>query len=216
MEKYVDRIDGYLSKYSEMKTYYITISWNKVSVSVELVNKNDRERTVFDIQELMLEDFKTFESNGLKVVCQVLQDWPPTDSAVWVKLIANNSNKIDILKSVSEDFEQYLKTIDWTRNISNSSSDNPWQFVFKFDKDKLDLAGLTPNDIIWELYGYTFWLTAWSIKSIDEDNDIILKIKDFDKNLTPSDINNLFINTSKWKVKIWDFWIIILKNPYQL
>ena len=205
LKKYLDRIDNYLSSYPEMKTYYTTISWNKVNISVELVNKNDRERTVFDIEEIMQNEFKSFESDGLKVVCQVLQDWPPSGASIWVKLIANNSNKIDLLKTVSEDFENHLKTIPWTKNILNSSSDNPWQFVFHFDKDKLDLAWLNPNDIIWELYAYTFGLTAWSIKSTYEDNDIILKISDFDENLTPSDISNLVINTTKWKIKVWDF-----------
>ena len=205
LEKNIDKIDEYLTKYPEMKTYYTAISWNKINVSVELVNKYNRERSVFEIEELMQNDFKTFESDGLLVVCQVLQDWPPSDAAVWVKLIANKSSKIDILKEVSLDFEKYLKTIDWTKNISNSSSDNPWQFVFTFDKDKLDLAWLTPNDFLWELNSYTFGLTAWSIKSDDEDNDIILKIKDFDEKLTPSDISNLYITTSVWKIKVWDY-----------
>jgi hypothetical protein len=38
-------------------------------------------------------------------------------------------------------------------------------------------------------------MKAGSIKSQYEDNDIILKIEQFDEMLSPDDINNLLINT---------------------
>lgn len=209
LRTYLSEIDEYLLKYPEMKVFYTTLSGNNINVYVELINKLERKdrdmRDVFTIEKLIATDIDNFKSDWLKVETTILKDWPPTVKPVWIKLLANDNKKIDRLKRVSEDFEEYLKTIEWTKNVWTTSTDNPGQFIFSFDKDRLDSAWITPNDILGELYAYTFWLKAWSIKSDYEDNNIVLKIEDFDETLTPNDINNLVINTRAWKIKIWDF-----------
>jgi hypothetical protein len=45
-------------------------------------------------------------------------------------------------------------------------------------------------------------MKAGSIKSEYEDNDIVLKIEQFDENLSPDDINNLLINTKAGQVRV--------------
>ncbi len=209
LKKYLNKIDKYISKYPEMKVFYSTILWNNINVYVELINNLERQdkwmKSVFQIEKLITKDINKFKSDWLKVEVSILKDWPPTVKPIWVKLIAIDNKKIDSLKKVAYDFEKYLKTIKWTKNIWSTSTDNPGQFVFRFNKDKLDSIGLNPNDILFELYGYTFWVKAWSIKSTYEDNNIVLKVDNFDKNLTPNDINNLIINTKVWKIRIWDF-----------
>jgi HAE1 family hydrophobic/amphiphilic exporter-1 len=130
---------------------------------------------------------------------------PPTGKPVWVKLIANSSEYIDTLKDVSEEFKNYLKTIEWVKNANTTSWETPGQFIFQFDKSKLAEIGLIPDDILWELYFYTNWVKAWSIKSTYEDNDIVLKIKQFDENLSPADIQDLVIKTRVGDIKVWDY-----------
>ncbi len=209
LRKYLDEIDSVISIYPELKVYYTTISWNKIDLYIELINKTERKqksmRTVFEIEKLVERDISKLASKWLKVEMTILKNWPPSWKAVWVKLIAANTKKLDELKKVSKDFEEYLRTLKWTKNAWTTSTENPWQFVFNFDKDKLDAVWLSPNDILSELYSYTFWLTPWSIKSEFEDNDIVLKIKEFDEKLTPEDIENLMITTRAWKIRLWDF-----------
>ncbi len=209
LKKYLDDIDNAISVYPEMKVFYTTISWNKIDIYIELINKTERQnkwmRSVFEIEKLISEDINKLASEWLKVELSALKEWPPWWKPVWVKLIASSNKKLDELKAVAKDIEDYLKTVEWAKNVWTSSTENPGQFVFEFNRDRLDSVWLTPNDILSELYSYTFWLNPWSIKSEYEDNDIILKIKEFDEKLTPEDISNLMITTKAWKVRLWDF-----------
>ncbi|MBP7885192.1 hypothetical protein KAZ93_03455 [Patescibacteria group bacterium] len=64
-----------------------------------------------------------------------------------MKLIASETSQLGELKSVSKEFEAYLRTLSGTLNIANSSSNAPGQFEFVFDSDILTQIGLTPQDI---------------------------------------------------------------------
>lgn len=207
--KYLDAIDNAIYKYDELKVYNMTVSGNKININIELINKNIRKAkwmmSVFEVEQKMNDELKALESEWLSVSIEALKEWPPTWKAVWIKLIASNTSKVEELKKVASIFKEHFKTIEWLKNVSTSSSQSPWQFIFKFDRSKLAQVWLTPNDILNEVYFYTNWLKSWSIKSEYEDNDIVLKISQFEDYLSPDDINNLMINTSIWKIRVWDF-----------
>gem|GEM_PF-6923317 len=59
-----------------------------------------------------------------------------------------------------------------------------------------------PSDVLNELYSITNGIKVGTIKSDFEDNDIIIKFKEFDEKLSPSDVENLIINTKVGKIKI--------------
>lgn len=206
LERYLWELEDNLSKIPELLSYWINISKSKISVDVNILKKKDRKRDVAKIEDDILSSLKYLEQNWLDVSVLTQTDWPPSSSwAVWVKLVSVTSSKFDDLKKVSDDFVKYFNSIEWIKNIKNSSNDTPWQFIFKFDNEKLSQLWLTSNDLLNELFFYTNWLKAWSIKSKFEDNDIVLKIKEFENNFSPEDILNLIINTRAWKVRIWDF-----------
>ncbi|MFZ5341602.1 MAG: hypothetical protein ACOZBL_03485 [Patescibacteria group bacterium] len=54
--------------------------------------------------------------------------------------------------TVSKDFEQYLRNVEGTKNVSNSSDETPGQFVFDFNTEKLRSLNLTPSDLMSEIY----------------------------------------------------------------
>lgn len=207
--KYLDIIDESIYKYEELKVYNVTIKWNTINVYIELKNKNIRKElwlmNVFELEEKISNDLKVLESYWLTVWIKTLSNGPPAGKAIWLKIVASSSSKIDELKEVANKIKDEFRKIDELKNITTTSSESPWQFIFKFDRDKLAQVWLNPNDILNELYFYTNWLKAWSIKSIYEDNDIVLKISQFENNLSPDDINNLFINTQIWKIRVGDF-----------
>jgi len=209
LEKYLPELDNILFKYPELKVYYTSIAWNKIEIYVELLEARIRQdkwmRDVFEIEGLMVKDIKKFESEWLFVSFETLKEWPPTWKAVWIKLIANNTKQVDELKIVANVFKEKLKTIEWAKNAWTSATETPWQFIFEFDRSKLSELGLIPDDILWEVYFYTSWVKAWSFKSEYEDNDIVLKIKEFDEELSPDDINNLLVNTKIGKIRVGDF-----------
>ncbi len=209
LEKYVSWINTKISKYEEVKLFYTSISWNNISTYIELTNSIQRQdewkRTVFEIEELIVEELSYLESEWLRLEVQVEWWWPPWGKAVWISLTTNSTDDIAVLKSVADDFEEFVQGIEWTKNITISTSETPGQFTFSFDRKKLSNVGLSPNDILNELYFYTAWIKSWSIASEFEDNTIVLKIKEFDTELTPWDISNLMIQTQIWKVRVWDY-----------
>ena len=209
MSQYLDVIDESIIDTKELKVYTVDISWNTISIYIELINKNIRKdlwlKSVFEVEDDIYTKLSKLESYGLNVSIKTISNWPPTWKAVWIKLIANNSNKVLELKKVAKDFESYFKTIDWTKNVSMSSKDTPGQFIFTIDNDKLVSIWLNPNDILWELYQYTNWIKSSSIKSEFEDNDIVLKIWEFDDSLSPTQIQDLYINTRIWNIRVWDY-----------
>lgn len=209
MSKYLQNIDDSLIKIPELKTYYTKIKSNHISVYIDLLDKNYRKDndmlSVYDVEKIINNDLSILASEWLDVLVITLKDWPPTGSAVWVKLSSSSADKFDLLKKVSNEFEDYLKTIPHSKNVITSSTESPWQFVFTLDKNKLSNIWLNSNDILWELYFNTNWIKAWSIKSDLEDNEIVVSFKDFEETLLPSDIENTIINTRIWKVRVWDF-----------
>ena len=215
IKKYLKVIDNVIYKIPEIKIYYSSISWNKINIYADLLDKKVRKkskmRSTFDIEKEISNNLKKLEQKWFVVSIQTLKDGPPTWKAVWIKLITDDAKNIDKLKEISLEFREYLKNIKGVKNVSTSSSESPWQFVFRLNKDKLSEASLSPDDIFNSVYFYINWLKAWSIKSRYEDNDLVLKIEDFDKNLSPDDINNIVITTNncvKWKcqkARIWDF-----------
>lgn len=205
LEKYLPETQEILSSIPEIKNYWISLSWKSISITINLVDKEKRTKKAAEVEKEISEKLLFLEKNWLKFSILTATNWRSSSWwALWVKLIANNSSKLDDLKRVADDFEKYLKSINWTKNVKSSSDDTPWQFIFQFDKNKLSELWLVPNDILSELYSYIWWLKAWSIKTSLEDNDIILKIKDFENGFTPEDLSNIIVNTKVWKVRIWD------------
>ena len=208
LEKFIPIIDQVISVHPELKVYNNTISGNTISTYIELTNSVTRQalgqKSAFEIEEIISKWLSQLESYGLSVSVKTQAGWPPSGKPVGIKLIANNSDKIDELKNVSLDFKRFLSTTQWAKNVTTSSSESPGQFIFQFDKNKLYQFGLVPDDILGELYFYTNGVKAGSIKSEFEDNDIVVKIKEFDENLSPDDIKNIIINTSAWEIRVWD------------
>lgn len=208
LTEYIPQVETFIKKYEELKVFYINLSWNKINVSVELTDakqrQKDNKRDVFTIEKLITDDFKYFETKGLKVSVETLKWGPPSWSAVWIKLVVLDNTMLPILRNVAKEFESYVKTISGTKNVTLSSSDNPGQFVFHFDSKKISFLGLTPSDLLTEVYFYINGVKTWTIKSEYEDNDIVIKVADFDEYLTPDQVLNLVISTRIWKIRVGD------------
>ena len=206
---YIDDIEAVVSSYPEMKVYYVTLSGSEITVYIELTDAKIREdlwqKDVFAIETEILEKLKILESDGLLVEVATVENGPPAGSPVGVKLNANSSKDIDTLKTVANDFKTFLQSLDGTKNVSASSADNPGQFVFQFDREKLSFAGLTPDDILSGLRTSIVGLGAGSIQSTYEDNDIVLSVSEFEDTLSPADISDFIITTSAGKVRVGDY-----------
>jgi Cu/Ag efflux pump CusA len=56
---------------------------------------------------------------------------------VGIKIVAVDKEQLDLLKVVSQDFEEYLQSLTGTVNVSNSNTTSPGQFEITFNRDRL-------------------------------------------------------------------------------
>lgn len=196
-------IDSVLSSIPEVKLYYYTLSNNTVDITVELVKKSERKRDSFTVEKEIFEKLSFLRSQWLQVETKVEWWWPPTGKAVGVKLVADSNEKFSELLTVAKDFDAYLRTLEWTKNVSISSSPSPWQFVFTYYMDKLSYLGIQPTDVDSQLYAVINWITVWSLRGKYENSDIKLKYNDFENTLTPNVVSDITLPTMKGMVKIW-------------
>jgi multidrug efflux pump subunit AcrB len=169
---------------------------------VLLTKKEERSRNSFKIQEELMTKIKYLESQGLKVESKVQAGGPPSGKAVGIKLTADDPDKLNELKRISLEFENFLKNTPGTVNISNSSKTNPGQFAFTFDDKKLAELGLTPTDVQFELYSALNGSKAGTITLDKEDRDILVKYDSLDDKVTPEKVLDTPITTRNGSIKL--------------
>lgn len=134
---YLPLIENKLSKYPEIKTYLVTAKDNKINMGIDLIDKDERRKSAFDLEKEILTDLQFMSTEGIKVESEVVAGGPPSTKPVAIQLIADQTSQFTLLKQISKDFEKQLKTYTGTKNVLSSSPDTPGQFIFELDKAKL-------------------------------------------------------------------------------
>lgn len=204
-------VDKIIAAIPELKSYEVKIKNNTIDIWVALVKKEERERDSFMVQDEIMSGLEYLQIQWYTVESKVQAWWPPVGKAVWLNLVTDDKDKLSTLKAVSEDFEAFVKTLTGTINVTNSSTESPWQFSITFDEKRLSELWLTPQDIKWELYAMILWTKAGTVTLESIDRDIVVKIGDFEETLKPNDLQNLVLPTrvgqitlgSLAKIDIW-------------
>lgn len=209
MYEKVDWLNDFLSKYEEIKYYTISIQDNSVDIAIQLEKKNERkklwQRSVYEIEKLVLKDFETYEKKWLKVITNVSEWWPPWGKAVWLKLTSEKTEQLSDLISVSKDFEKELKIIPWTKSVWISSKDTPGQFIFTFKKDVLWTYSIPPAIVYGHILQMMNWVNIWSIEDNWSDMDIFIKQSNFREEINVDDIMNSTFNYAWKSYQVWNF-----------
>jgi multidrug efflux pump subunit AcrB len=195
-------LDQIISQIPWLQSYMITTNPSDISVTVILKKQADRELDSFATQDIVMKQLEYLKQSWYKVEGKVQAWWPPTGKAVGIKLVAVDKTKLTNLKAVSNDFEEYLKNLTGTVNVSNSSTTSPWQFELSFNREKLAQLGLTPQDIQFEIYNALNGQKAWSLKLEWDERDIVVKIGDLVDRVSPEQITNMTIATRAGNVTV--------------
>lgn len=202
-------IEKLFTWYPEIEYATVSIGWNQSTVNVQLTKRKVRQwlnqRSVDEIEKILLQKLGVFESRWYKVTSQAVKWWPPGWKAVWLKLIADKPEQLPTLIQVSKDFESYLKKMPGTKNVGKSSKDTPGQFIFELDKNKIALFGLTPNQIYSQISQNMNGITVGTVEDNGEDMSVILKSWKFLEDVCLEDI--LAIPIAVWPTTyvVWDF-----------
>lgn len=199
-------IEPTLTDLPELKHYNINAQDNKIQIAVELTDKDLRAqqwlRDVFETEQAVLEKLSFLRQEWLKVESVIQAGGPPQDKPVAIKLTAERNEQFGTLLTVAKEFETHLRSIEGTKNVAISSPDTPGQFVYSFDKEKLNTLWLTPSDLMREINAILNWFTAGSITINDQDVDIKILYDQFAQQLSPKDIQDLIITTSAGPVRV--------------
>lgn len=214
--EFIPFIENVLTGYPEIKQFTTSVDDNIIRVNVDLLEKQERkkanQRDVFAVESAVLSDLQVLEQQWLKVASLVEWWGPPAAKPVWLKLIATDASQFSDLLSVANDFEEYLRSVDWTKNVTVSSQETPWQFVFSFDQNKLRSLWLTPNSLVWEISSSINGANAGSIKIQWDDRDIEVIYDDFADIISPSTIESLRIVTPAWPLILWEIMRYSIEN----
>ena len=107
----VSGVDTVIADIPEVKSYEITVNKHNVDMSVVLVKKDERERDSFEIEQEISQRLNHLRENGYNVEGKVQEGGPPVGKAVGIKLVAEDTEQLQELKRVSEDFEAFLKSM---------------------------------------------------------------------------------------------------------
>lgn len=205
---YIDGVDAVLSDVREVKLYSYRIEDNIFDITVELRSKDERKefdwRDSFSVEEEIFDRLAYLQSYGFRVATKVQRWGPPAIKPVWVKLVAQTTDDLSSLIAVAWDFEKKLLETVGTKNVSLSSENSPGQFVFNFDNDVLNQLGLTPSDLMTEIFATIQGIWAWTIKGQYDDHDIKVQYEKYVNSVSPSDIENLLIQTKVGQIRVGD------------
>jgi HAE1 family hydrophobic/amphiphilic exporter-1 len=166
-------------------------SRNKATITVNISEKNERERTSFDIAEELREEIKNTQGAELKV--NEMAAGPPSGAPIEVRIFSNNSKT---LSEYSEKVMKYFESVDNTINIETSLSNATGEFVFSIDRQKANYYSLNTSAIASTVRNALSGTTASTVNLNDEDIDIVVKYAQEDfTNI--DDIKNLLIINQK-------------------
>jgi len=199
MLRHIPTIDRALSSIPEVKNFSYTINNDRISLLVELFKKSERDdrgmRDSFAVDTEIGQNLRELTSQGLTVSVQVQAGGPPTGKAVGVKLLADSNERFETLMLVANDFQAHLETIPGAKNVSNSSSESPGQFVFNLDKQKLALMGILPNEISSELFVALNGMGAGTVKGRYDNYDVKIMFDNTIDSVTPNDVLDMRLPT---------------------
>jgi multidrug efflux pump subunit AcrB len=206
---YIPQVESVISQFEELKVYTVSVSRNQMNIYVELTDDQERkklgQKDVFQIEEEIILGLDSLRSQWFLVEVATQANGPPTGAPVGIKLSVNSTSDLWILKQVADDFKAHLQGLEGTKNVSSSSSENPGQFVFRFDENALAFSGLTPSDILGPLRTNFAGISASSMQSEFEENDIMLSIAEYESELSPDDVENTLIPTKIGDVRVGDY-----------
>lgn len=140
---YLDRIDTIASSFPEVETWYYSINRNVLQMDMQLFDEKDRiaqgMRSVFQVEEDLIQELKFLQSFDFQTNAENVQGGPPTGAPVGIKLLARNTDFFDELTKTSKVFEEYLKTLEGTKNVKTTVKDTPGKFQFVFDYNVLQV-----------------------------------------------------------------------------
>jgi multidrug efflux pump subunit AcrB len=201
-------IENIVSTIEELKHYTIQGEQNKITINIQLIEKAIRNkawlRNVFEVEDYLVEQLGFLIPQGVSIDSAVQAWWPPQWKPVGIKLIAEQNTQFLGLLEVAKDFEVFIRSLQWVRNVWRSSADVPGQFIYKINNEYLHYRGLSVWEMAQAINISINWFDAWTIAMDGEDIAIRLQLDQFVDWASPQSLEQLLLPTRVWPIKVGD------------
>lgn len=125
MEEKAKGLHEVLSTIPELENYTLSINGNTISVAIVLTAPKARKRTSFDIENELADKLQFLQQRGFETTIATVNNMQGSSSEVGIQIKAEDNISQTTIAQVARDFENYLKSLPGTKNISNSSKESP-------------------------------------------------------------------------------------------
>ncbi len=140
--------------------------------NITLTLNPDRVESSDEIATDLRDSLRILPNVDVKVIEQ--QNGPPTGAPVTLKFIGSDLNELAL---VVEKAGAILASINGTRDVTLSTSNNATELILEVDRSKASAAGISPAAVGEVLRSAVFGVTATTFTQNGEDTDIVVKLE---------------------------------------
>ncbi len=186
--KIVEKVEAQLLKYPEIEKFSTLVgqgggdgmgssSSNLASVTMNLIDKNSREITSYDLADKIRNDLKSIKNAEITV--ESPSGGPPSGSAFEARI---EGEDLQVLDKVANDLKRILSQIDGVINEDISLKEAPAEYTFLIDRERLKVSGLSIPAVSSFL---RMAVSEMEVSKIIRDNKEIKIVARFDKRAVP-------------------------------
>jgi HAE1 family hydrophobic/amphiphilic exporter-1 len=157
------------------------------SITVNLTDKDERERTSYGIAEALRPGFEAVQ--GAKVSVQELSAGPPTGSPIEVQIFGPD---LVVLADAADRISAYLKGVPGVINVRDTIVETTGDFTFRVDPAKAAYYGLDVSSAAGALRTALFGTKATLVSLEGDDIDVTVKF-DGDRFTSVNDLKRITI-----------------------
>ena len=171
---------------------------SKIAMTVVLRDKEERERSVFEIAEVFRQEMSKYPEI-IDYQASVSSGMGGEASTVDVEIYGHDFDKTNIL---AETVQQTIRdNVTGARDITISRDEDRAELKIDVDKEKLSRHGLDAATVASMVYGRVKGMSAGFLKEDGEEYPIIVRMEEEDRN-SISDIEALTIPTADGKIRL--------------
>lgn len=167
---------------------------NKITMTVKTNKKYERDRSIFDICEIVRQDLQTIPE-VIKNQVTVSSGGPSSSNTVDIKVFGYDFDKTNALAST---ISQKMKDVKGARDITISREEDRAELQIVFDKEKLARHGLNEATVSTYVRYRVNGMTVGYLKEDGEEYDIVVRLQENYRN-SITDIEELTIPTAAGK-----------------
>ena len=171
---------------------------NKISMIVVLNNKRDRDRSVFEIAEVLRKEMSVYPEI-IDYQAQVSSGMGGAASTVDIEIYGHDFDQTNIL---AEDIRSTIReNVPHARDITISRDEDRAELKINIDKEKISRHGLDASTISAYVYNRVAGMRAGYLKEDGDEYDIVVRLIEENRN-SISDIESLSIPTAAGNIKL--------------